>query len=415
MRRNSLVYSHTIRWKSDLEKGALVSNFERRQWLRSNNDEDWNIYWASVHTVKNLFNPEHGYRLHDRQLINHFPNHYELTRKDLMVKNIKRYAKELAKEGLSVPLFVPTTYLLPADYSLFVEEFRRRPYTWIMKPTSKARGIGIFIVNKLSQIKKWANNKWANSSARDNYVISRYINNPLLVGGKKFDLRLYALVTSYRPLRVYLYREGFCRFTTQRYTNDTSNLDNLYVHLTNVSIQTKASDYNEKHGGKWTLRNFRLYIEGIHGIQRANQVFEDIERIILLSLKSVQGVIINDKHCFECYGYDIIVDDDLKCWLVEVNASPSLSATTHDDRIMKHKLINDIFRVVTPNNDQVDIKDRSLSSKMAKQRIGQFELMYDEVGSSQFAVNPTSYNDYVTNGQNRRNIIGGSMNTAKWR
>lgn len=33
------------------------------------------------------------------RVINHFPNHYELTRKDLMVKNIKRYRKDLAKDG----------------------------------------------------------------------------------------------------------------------------------------------------------------------------------------------------------------------------------------------------------------------------------------------------------------------------
>ena len=290
--------------------------------------------------------------------------------------------KELAKEGLHVPLFVPTTYMLPADYSLFVEEFRRRPNTtWIMKPTSKARGICIFIVNKLSQIKKWANNKWASGSMRDNYVISRYLDNPLLIGGKKFDLRLYALVTSYRPLRVYMYREGFCRFSGARYSNDNANLDNMFMHLTNVSIQTKADDYNDKHGGKWSLRNFRLYIEGQFGQERAAQVFEDIERIILLSLKSVQSVVINDKHCFECYGYDVLVDDNLKSWLIEINASPSLSATTHSDRVMKHKLINDIFRVVVPDDDYIDVKDRSHATGVAQRRIGQFELMYDEAGS----------------------------------
>ena len=40
-----------------------------------------------------------AYRLSDDQIINHFPNHYELTRKDLMVKNIKRFRKDLEKEG----------------------------------------------------------------------------------------------------------------------------------------------------------------------------------------------------------------------------------------------------------------------------------------------------------------------------
>lgn len=44
---------------------------------------------------------------------------------------------------------------------------------------------------------------------------------------------------------------------------------------------------------------------------------------------------INDKHCFECYGYDIIIDEDLRPWLIEVNASPAISATTPSDKIMK--------------------------------------------------------------------------------
>lgn len=53
----------------------------------------------SIQTIRNVFSVDTGYRLSDDQLVNHFPNHYELTRKDLMIKNIKRYRKELEKEG----------------------------------------------------------------------------------------------------------------------------------------------------------------------------------------------------------------------------------------------------------------------------------------------------------------------------
>jgi tubulin polyglutamylase TTLL1 len=121
-----------------MEKTCITSNFERRGWVKCEaGDDSWNFYWATVQTVKRIFNPDTGYRLNDCQLICHFPNHYELTRKDLMVKNIKRYRKELEKESCEEVLdFVPVTYVLPADYSLFVEEFRRNPNTmWIMKPT----------------------------------------------------------------------------------------------------------------------------------------------------------------------------------------------------------------------------------------------------------------------------------------
>lgn len=58
---------------------------------------------------------------------------------------------------------------------------------------------------------------------------------------------------------------------------------------------------------------------------------------------------INDRHCFECYGYDILIDGDLKPWLIEVNASPSLTTTTEADRILKLSLLRDIYNIVAAN------------------------------------------------------------------
>jgi tubulin polyglutamylase TTLL1 len=157
-----------------------------------------------------------GQRLMDNQIVNHFPNHLELTKKDLMVKHLKRYRKEFIKDPTqdsSVLNFLPTTFILPGDYNLFAEEFKKSNAIWIMKPTDKARGIGIFIVNKLSQLKKWEKKSFSYANpnqakdSKDSYVISRYIENPLLIGGKKFDLRLYVLVTGWNPLVAYRYEK----------------------------------------------------------------------------------------------------------------------------------------------------------------------------------------------------------------
>ena len=89
----------TVRYLSDFEKSVILNNFEKRGWVSCDAEDDWNFYWASVHTVRSIFNVETGFRLNDDQIVNHFPNHYELTRKDLMVKNIKRYRKALEREG----------------------------------------------------------------------------------------------------------------------------------------------------------------------------------------------------------------------------------------------------------------------------------------------------------------------------
>ncbi|KAE8877281.1 putative tubulin polyglutamylase [Phytophthora fragariae] len=358
-----------FRWRVDSEKNVVVWNFERRGWTKTEGD-DWNIFWANKTTIKNMFNPENGVRLVDGQYVNHFPNHYELTRKDLMVKNIKRYKKMLSVatgsssssssinatsdviSALGAPPstealdFLPTTYTLPADYSLFVEEFRRNPNVmWIMKPCSKAQGKGIFIINKLSQTKKWANQRWTNMPIKEGYVVSRYIENPLLVGGKKFDLRMYVLVLSYRPMQALVYREGFARFCNVKYSAAADDMDNPFMHLTNVAVQKNNEDYNSNHGGKWSVANLCLYVEATRGRGTGEKLLRDIHAVMLHALRAVQNVIINDPHCFECYGYDIIVDENLKPWLVEVNASPSLSTTTREDRNMKSRLLRDVLEL----------------------------------------------------------------------
>ena len=47
---------------------------------KTQDDEDWNFYWGTVSNIRRIFSLENGFRLRDDQIVNHFPNHYELTR-----------------------------------------------------------------------------------------------------------------------------------------------------------------------------------------------------------------------------------------------------------------------------------------------------------------------------------------------
>ena len=186
------------------------------------------------------------------QKVNHYPDSKELTRKDLLKKNIQRYTVMGGKGGENFNI-MPMTFLLPHEYTAFVQAFtaiEASKHTsaavagdpsannlnaaenseiqnfWILKPLGMSRGRGISLVKDLSQI------AYSVSS-----VVQRYIERPLCLKGYKFDLRLYILVTSFRPLEAFIYRDGFARVSTHQYSLNPADTENKFIHLTNSSIQ----------------------------------------------------------------------------------------------------------------------------------------------------------------------------------
>jgi len=110
------------------------------------------------------------------------------------------------------------------------EEFQRDFYksigsVWISKPVASSQGRGIYILNDVSMIP-------------DKGVISKYLSNPHLINGHKYDLRVYVLITWFDPLRVYVYDEGLTRFAIEEYSNE--DYMNKFVHLTNYSVNKKS-------------------------------------------------------------------------------------------------------------------------------------------------------------------------------
>ena len=116
------------------------------------------------------------------------------------------------------------------------------------------------------------------------------------------------------------------------------------MHLTNVAIQKHSEGYSHAHGGKWSLKNLRQYIEGTRGTPAAVTLMEDVGWVIVHSLKAVQNVIINDKHCFECYGFDIMIDNKLKPWLLEVNPNPAMGSRKR----LRSRVMQALWTMITP-------------------------------------------------------------------
>ncbi|XP_065296562.1 polyglutamylase complex subunit TTLL1 isoform X2 [Dermacentor albipictus] len=338
----------------DVDLPIVRTAFAKRNWTQVEPHQDWNIYWTSVANARCLMAPDSNTRLSEKQRVNHFPTHYELTRKDLLARHMQRYqrqrSKALQRDEPPPPAIVPSTYVLPRDYSMFVDEYKKLAgggsSLWIVKPCGKAQGIGIKLVDRPSQVKSLINS-WESQGNRESHVLCRYVDPPLLVGGRKFDLRLYVLVTSFQPVHAFLYRKGFCRFCQLHYR--TKGLDNPFVHLTNVSVQRHGGRYNQSHGGKWSLSSLETFVRGTRGSASAARLRQDLRQLVAHSLTAVAPSMLSDWHCFECYGYDVLLDEDLRPWLLEVNASPSLTSSTRADALLKQALVDDVLRLVAPS------------------------------------------------------------------
>jgi hypothetical protein len=133
--------------------------------------------------------------------------------------------------------FIPDTYILPNEYGDLMSHYQKlkqsdpRRNVWIVKPSNSSRGRGIAIIDDINDL-----------NVEELSIISRYITNPLLINGYKFDLRIYVVVTCYEPLRIYVYKEGLARFASETYTAKF-NKNNKYMHLTNYS-KNKTNEKN---------------------------------------------------------------------------------------------------------------------------------------------------------------------------
>lgn len=306
-------------------------------------------------------------KLNEYQRFNHFPCTSQLGRKDNLWKNFNRM-KNLFDKDFN---FVPRTFIFPEDKNKFHKVYDKEKM-YIIKPVASSRGRGIKLLTKLRSIP-------------ERCLVSEYISNPLVINNKKFDLRLYVVITSYNPLKIYLYDEGLVRFASEDYEildedeyivnedNDNDDEDeennnksakkifnkNKFGHITNYTINKSSenfdknvSDSNQCIGSKWSLTALKKYFsENNLNFSATWEKVKDlvIKSVLLNADETIQTVReLTDKrnNLFELYGFDVLLDVDLNSWLLEVNLNPSLNCETNLDLKIKTTLVTDIMNLI---------------------------------------------------------------------
>nr|CAB3267356.1 tubulin polyglutamylase TTLL4-like [Phallusia mammillata] len=340
-----------LKWKVSSITPIVVRHTVMRSGFKaSKKNYDWLGYFGK-HMKSSGFRS-----LREYQKINHFPGSFQLGRKDRLWRNISRMQTRFGKKEFG---FVPQSYVLPWDKKLLKNAWEEggTKQKYIIKPPASARGIGIRVIHKWNQV-----------PTKKPVLVQKYLSRPYLINGSKFDLRLYVHVTSFDPLRIYLFDDGLVRFATCKYSSSMKHLSNRYMHLTNYSINKKSGDFQQNdnanlcQGHKWSLKALWGYFRD-QGIN-PDKIWEQMKDIVIKTIISVDQftnslVKSNCRRrycCHELFGFDIMLDDRLRPWVLEVNISPSLHSNSTLDVEIKGPMVKDLFNLagfLLPDKKQI--------------------------------------------------------------
>mmetsp|Transcript_24066 Transcript_24066/g.55945 ORF Transcript_24066/g.55945 Transcript_24066/m.55945 type:complete len:753 (-) Transcript_24066:67-2325(-) len=367
----------------------------------------WALYWGYNPS------PEMLRTFHPFQKANHFPASWQLGRKDLLWRNIYRAKRQFPGSSFDI---MPTTFVLPEEHAAWVAAREQHPSAvWIWKPVNSSCGRGIRLLQ--SKVEASVDETLTKKSG----VAQTYVARPLLLNGYKFDLRLYVVVTSLDPLKVYLNSEGLVRIATERYSTNASTLGTRTMHLTNYSVNKHAEGYvknldgMEQHqqppaaeaeegeaeldyaapeeqeqaasaeafsSSKWSFEELRKHF--VKTGQDYDAMMSRIKDLIIKTLLAAEPTMLGVLHtgasftaghpvhqvgpnqnCFEVFGFDVMVDDSFKPWLLEVNVFPSLSSSSPLDKRIKTKLIADVLTLVGLMPFEHDLLEKALKDTRA--------------------------------------------------
>jgi len=278
-------------------------------------------------------------------------NHHLANKKALFI-NMKQYYECLdldpfnnvpltfhIKEGEADPEFAcfEDKYREIAEEAELEEDPAKKPRNvWILKPGENTnRGTGITVCNTIDQLKEEMRTAPVDekTGAKRTFILQRYLDRPFLINRRKFDIRLYALVTcAGGVLQAYYYNEGYIRTSSKEF--NINNITNKLIHLTNDAVQKYSEDYGKfEMANKLSYSDLQRYLDTHYKEKNLNFLQDVAPQLKALVKDTVQATYLklDPKHraySFEVFGYDFMLDEALKPWLIEVNTNPCLELSS---------------------------------------------------------------------------------------
>ena len=325
-------------------RAALFNN------ILANNQQGWNYNYLWKVYQDNAHDAGIYQKINKYQFIGNFP--LDNTFKD----GLNRFYN---KQKIKFPEdynYIPETYLFPDDKYQILEKFKDYRYdpedVWLFKPARSSFAHGIKIINNYTDIK---------NSKQKIYLISRYIMNPLLINGKKFDFRAYVLVTGMNPLKIYFYKDGYLKISVKNFTLSKESINDGCIHITTSDTNLECfngkeykydTDIYDEKSHFWSYLHFERYCNkrGINYTDIMEQM-KDIFIKTFISLNAnflelIEKRKINDRNLFQLYGLDLMVDENNKVHLLELNRNPSMRNGHGVCDYMYDNLITDILNII---------------------------------------------------------------------
>ncbi|XP_061041175.1 inactive polyglycylase TTLL10 isoform X2 [Eubalaena glacialis] len=350
---------------------SIISSYcKSKGWQRIQDSrrEDYKLKWCEVKCRDTYCSFREG-----EQLLYQLPNNQLLTTKIGLLSALREHARVLSKTSKPAPCAqaksgkdtTPTPEELmwsspgrlgpqrvlkmedffPETYRLDIRDEREAFFTlfdetqmWICKPTASNQGKGIFLLRnqeevaalqaKTQGIEDDPTYRKMPFRAPQARVVQRYIQNPLLLDGKKFDVRSYLLIACAMPYMVF-FGHGYARLTLGLYDPHSSDLGG---HLTNQFMQKKSPLYLLlKDDTVWSMEHLNHYIND--KFREAKRLPRDwvfttftkrMQQILAHCFLSVKSKLKCKLGYFDLIGCDFLIDENFKVWLLEMNSNPAL-------------------------------------------------------------------------------------------